>query len=255
MRTIAVLNHKGGVAKTTTVQNMSAGIALSGIKVLMIDLDPQANLTKGFGLFNIRSQNSIYPAFLGKSDLQFLEVRENLFLAPSHLDFAACESELASNDFRAHILTNLIEKIKDKFDYCFIDCPPSFGVMITNALVAADYVLIPIEAEFYSWTGLDSIFTAAKMVSKNLKNDKFFAKDKFVNIGAFITKVKNQRSITSHIREKAQESLGSLLYNSEIRENVAIVESQARGKDIFEHDSESNGAKDYRKLIAEFLKH
>lgn len=254
MKTIAIINYKGGVAKTTSVQNIGAGLALKGKKVLMVDLDGQANLTKGFGLLDVEAEESIYHAFIGKRDLPILEIKKNLFIVPSHIDFCNIEAELASNPFGATIFSKHLRKIKEQYDYCLLDCPPSLGIITVNALVSSDYILIPLEAEGFSWQGLDSIFKAIKVVQEGMEVKKFIIGDRFQNIGAFLAKVKNTRSITNGIRVKAKANLGDILYSCEIRENVAICESQILGKDIFDYDSKCNGAKDYKKLIAELEK-
>jgi chromosome partitioning protein len=175
-------------------------------------------------------------------------------LVPSHIDFCNIEAELAGKKFSEKIFVKLLQKHESNFDYCFLDCPPSLGIITVNALVASDYILIPVEAEFYSWQGLDSIFQAIRVVEEGMESKKFLHNDQFQNIGAFLAKVKNTRSITNGIRLKAKENLGGILYASEIRENVAICESQINGQDIFSYDSQCNGAKDYKKLIAELEK-
>ncbi len=131
MRITSIVNHKGGVAKTTSVQNISAGLAAKGKKVLMIDLDPQANLTKGFGIFKV--DKSIYNAFHGKCDLPIQEVKKNLYIVPSHIDFSGIEIEISNKMFREKILLELLSKLNGQFDYCFLDCPPSLGLITINA--------------------------------------------------------------------------------------------------------------------------
>jgi len=245
MKTIAIINHKGGVAKTTSVQNISAGLASKGNKVLMIDLDPQANLTKGFGIFKV--EKSIYHSFSKGTELPIQEVKKNLWIVPSSIDFAGIEIEISNKMFREKILQELLIKLNGQFDYCFLDCPPSLGLITINALVAANDVVIPLEAEFYAFQGLDSIFKVVQDVQKAINSGVTIK-------GVFLTKVKDRRSITTAIRDEVKKHLGSVLFDSEIRENVAIVESQANGVDIFAYDPNSNGAKDYKKLITELLK-
>jgi chromosome partitioning protein len=245
MKTIAIVNHKGGVAKTTSVQNISAGMAAKGKKILMIDLDPQANLTKGFGIFN--AEKTIYNSFRKGEALPIQQIKKNLFLVPSSQDFGAVEVELASEMGREKVLQRLLSGLNGQFDYCFLDCPPSVQLITINALTAANEVLIPLEAEFYAFQGLDSIFNVIKKV-KDVLNASITIK------GVFLTKVKDRRSITGAIRDEVKKHLGNMLFETEIRENVAIVDSQANGKDIFEYDKNCNGAKDYNKLITEILK-
>ena len=245
MKITSVINHKGGVAKTTSVQNISAGLATKGKKVLMIDLDPQANLTKGFGIF--KADQSIYHAFHGKCDLPIQEVQKNLYIVPSHIDFSGIEIEISTKMFREKILLELLSKFNGQFDYCFLDCPPSLGLITINALVASNDVLIPLEAEFYAYQGLDSIFKVIEDVKKAINKDLAIK-------GVFLSKVKERRSITVAIRDEVKKRIGAVLFDAEIRENVSIVESQSNGQDIFTYSPDSNGAKDYKKLITEFLK-
>jgi chromosome partitioning protein len=252
MKTIGIINHKGGVAKTTSVQNISAGLAAKGKRVLMIDLDPQANLTKGFGIFKV--DQNIYHSFSKNIDLPILqvknnrgEVKENLFIVPSSINFSGIEIEISNKLAREKILSSLLSKLNSQFDYCFLDCPPSLGLITINALVAANEILIPLEAEFYAYQGLDSIFKVIQDV-KTAINPSISVK------GVFLTKIKERRSITKAIRDEVKKHLGDILFETEIRENVAFVESQSNGIDIFEYDSNCNGANDYKKLISEFLK-
>jgi chromosome partitioning protein len=245
MNTIALINHKGGVAKTTSVQNISAGLALKGNKILMVDLDPQANLTKGFGIFKV--DHSIYHSFSKDLALPIQEVKKNLFIVPSSIDFAGIEVEISNKLARERILKDRLSNLNGQYDYCFIDCPPSLGLITINALVACTDVMIPLEAEFYAFQGLDSIFKVIHDVKAAI-NTEIKVK------GVFLTKVKDRRSITAAIRDEVKKHLGEILFTTEIRENVAIVESQANGVDIFEYNSQCNGAKDYKKLIAELIK-
>lgn len=245
MKIFSIINHKGGVAKTTSVQNIAAGLAEKKSRVLMVDLDPQANLTKGFGIFKV--EKNIYHSFSKNIDLPILEVKKNLSIVPSSIDFAGIEIEISNKLARERILQNHLAKLNGQYDYCFLDCPPSLGLITINALVAAHEVIIPLEAEFYAFQGLDSIFKVIGDV-KSAINPNIAIK------GVFLTKVKERRSITFAIRDEIKKHLGELLMETEIRENVAIVESQANGVDIFQYDKNCNGAKDYKKLITELLK-
>lgn len=245
MKTIAIVNHKGGVGKTTSAINISAGIALLGKKVLVIDSDPQSNLTESLGIFN--PENDLYMSFSKNVPLPVVEIKKNLFLVPCSLDFAGIELEIASRIARERILAELLERVSKDFDYCIIDCPPSLGLITLNGLVAADEVYIPMEAEFLAYRGIDSIVGIINQVKKHL-NPKLAIK------GVFFTKYNEKRVLTKEIKEQIKGYFGDNLMQTPIRVNVALAESQSSGKDIFAYDNNSNGATDYMNLVKELVK-
>jgi chromosome partitioning protein len=245
MKKIVVVNNKGGIGKTTSVQNISACLALKGKRTLMLDLDPQTNLSESFGQFN--QQPNIYHSFSKGEPLNIISIKENLSLVPSSIDFAGIELEIANRIRRENILAKLLAPLEDQFDYCVMDCPPSLGNITLNALSAGDYVIIPMEAEYLAYRGLDTIKNLIADVKREINSN--------LNIcGLFFTKLKPTLSLTKAIKDEVSKTFGESLLESSIRVNIALAESQSNGQDIFAYDSTSNGAKDYKKLVEEILK-
>ncbi|MHC1705763.1 MAG: ParA family protein [Tenuifilaceae bacterium] len=245
MKIIAIVNHKGGVGKTTSTINISAGLARKGKKVLAIDADPQTNLTESLGILN--PEKSINDSFIKGEPLPIVQVKKNLWVVPSSLEFATVDLVIAGQMAREIILKELIEGVGNGYDYCIIDCPPSLGLVTLNALVAADEVYIPMEAEFLAFRGIDSIVGIIAKVKKHY-NPKLEIK------GVFFTQFNEKRVLTKEIKKLIGETFGNTMMKTQIRVNVALAESQSAGKDIFEYDPESNGANDYGKLVNEILK-
>ena len=245
MRKIVIVNHKGGVGKTTSAINISAGLAKQGNNVLVIDADPQANLTESFGIFD--PVKDMYLSFSKGDPLPIVKVKENLSVVPNSLNFAGIELEIAGRMPREIILKELMQGIGNSYDYCVIDCPPSLGLITLNALVAADEVYIPMEAEFLAYRGIDSIVGIINLVKKHF-NPGLTIK------GVFFTKYNEQRVLTKEIRNQIKGYFGDNLMKTSIRVNVALAESQSSGKDIFEYDPASNGATDYMSLVKEIIK-
>jgi chromosome partitioning protein len=245
MKTICLLNHKGGVGKTTSVACIGAGLALRGKRVLLIDLDPQTNLTESMGVKD--HPLSIYDAMSAGKPLPIVVVKENLSVVPSALNLAGLELEIAARMARETILRRLVEPLRKQFDYVLIDCPPSLGLLTINGLVAADEVCIPLEAEFLAYRGIDTIVGIIETVRTHFNPNLFIS-------SVFLTKYNRQRILTRSIREEVAQYFGKVLLDSTIRVNVALAEAPANGKDIFEYAPDSNGAEDYLALVDEILK-
>ncbi|MBK7628733.1 MAG: ParA family protein [Bacteroidales bacterium] len=245
MKKIVIANHKGGVGKTTSSINISAGLAKKGKNVLIIDADPQSNLTESFGIFD--PVKDLYVSFSKGEPLPIINVKKNLSIVPNSLNFSGIELEIAGRMPREIILKELMTGLDKTYDYCIIDCPPSLGLITLNALVAADEVYIPMEAEFLAYRGIDSIVGIINLVKKHF-NPGLKIK------GVFFTKYNEQRVLTKEIKNQIKGYFGDNLMKAAIRVNVALAEAQSSGKDIFEYDSNSNGAKDYMSLVNEIIK-
>lgn len=245
MRKIVVVNNKGGIGKTTSVQNIGAYLALKGFKTLLIDLDPQTNLTECFACFN--EELSIYDSFSKNTPLNVVKVKENLFLVPSSLELQGIEREISDKMRREEILNKLIKPIINDYDYCVMDCPPALGLVTINALAAADDVIIPMEAEYLAYRGIETIRDMIKEVKEEINPG--------LNIlGVFFTQYKPSLMLSKEIKKEVSKTFGAALFESTIRVNISLAECQSNGKDIFAYAPESNGASDYQALVEEILK-
>ncbi|MDO6818878.1 ParA family protein [Zobellia sp. 1_MG-2023] len=250
MKIISIANFKGGVGKTTTAINLAADLKNRGKKVLLIDVDPQANLTQSVGLTD-EIENSIYTvlrkeAFGEKTALtDALIEASSLDIIPSALDLANAELELASVYGREQILSQLIEPL-EAYDFVFIDCPPSMGMLTINTLVASDFVLIPLQAEFLPLKGARNFlkhFQTVKKMNENLEV-----------LGFVLTKYDQRKRINQQIKTELEKEFSKhKVFSTHIRINIALANAQEHGMDIFSYDSNANGALDYTALTTEFL--
>nr|WP_181718649.1 ParA family protein [Pedobacter sp.]QJS06229.1 partitioning protein ParA [Pedobacter sp.] len=244
MKTIAILNHKGGTGKTTSTLNIGAGLARLKKKILLVDIDPQSNLTEGLGLRDVKT--SIYNSIKDGTPLPILRISEYLDIVPSSLDLLGAEIELVSRFGRETILKKLLKEVSKDYDYVIIDCAPALGMLTVNALVSADTVLIPLEAEYFAYRGIDRLVSIIGEVRSHYN-------EKLTIGGVFITKKNPSRVITDQITESIKKYFNEKLFNTSIRINVALVEAQLKGISVFEYEPMSNGAKDYSKLVDEIL--
>lgn len=242
--TIAISNHKGGVGKTTSTVNIGAGLAMAGKKVLLIDMDPQANMTQSYGI--TKSDVSIYEVLTGEAEPVPVTIFENLDALPSTLDLSGAEMELSNEAGREYILREAIAEISKKYDYILIDCPPSLGLLTINALTAADEVYIPLQAHYLAIKGLTKIVEVIGKVQKRL--------NKNVQItGVFVTQFDKRKVLHRDVVETIYTYFQEKLFNTRIRDNIALAEAPSQGLDIFRYDPECKGAEDYRALCEEIL--
>ena len=245
---IAILNHKGGVGKTTTTINLAAALQQKKKRVLAIDMDGQANLTESFGL-SIEEEKTVYGAMKGEYLLPLVKAENGISIVPACLDLSAAESELINEPGRELILKGLIARLLDtqKFDYILIDCPPSLGLLTLNALTAADYLIIPVQAQFLAMRGMAKITNVIEIVRERL-NPK-------LNIGGIvITQFDKRKTLNKNVSEIINDSFCDKVFKTVIRDNVALAEAPIKGKNIFEYNKNSNGAKDYMSMAQEVLK-
>ena len=244
-RIISLLNHKGGVGKTTSAINIGAGLVELGKKILLIDLDPQANLTLSLGVG--RQPSTIYEAIRGESELVPFTVKENMDVITSTLDLSGAEMELIHEAGREFILRELFEPIRENYDFIIIDCPPSLGLLTLNALTSSDYVYIPLQAEFLALQGLAKIKQVIQKVKLRLNKKLQIA-------GVFATMYDARKVLNRDVVETIEKYFGDLVFDTKIRDNVALAEAPAQRKDIFEYSRGSAGAEDYLALCKEILK-
>lgn len=245
---IAVLNHKGGVGKTTTTINLAAALQQKKKRVLAIDMDGQANLTESFGL-SIEEEQTVYGAMKGKYPLPLVVTAGGVTVVPSCLDLSAAEAELINEPGRELILNGLIGKLLEnrKFDYILIDCPPSLGLLTLNALTAADYLIIPVQAQFLAMRGMAKIMNVIATVQERLN-------PKLAIGGIVITQFDKRKTLNKSVAELVKDSFCEKVFKTVIRDNVSLAEAPIKGKNIFEYSRNSNGAKDYMALAQEVLK-
>ena len=245
---IAVLNHKGGVGKTTTTVNLAAALRQKKKRVLAIDMDGQANLTESCGL-SIEEERTVYGAMKGEYPLPLVETAGGLTVAPSCLDLSAAESELINEPGRELILKGLIARLPDgrKFDYILIDCPPSLGLLTLNALTVAHYLIIPVQAQFLAMRGMAKITNVVATVRERL--------NPALEIGGIgITQFDRRKTLNKSVAELVKDAFCDKVFRTVIRDNVSLAEAPIKGKNIFEYNRNSNGAKDYMALAQEVLK-
>lgn len=241
---ISLLNHKGGVGKTTSAINIGAGLVKLGKKVLLLDLDPQANLTLSLGV--PRQRVTIYESMRGESELVPYQVKDGLDVIPSTLDLSGAEMELINEAGREFILRELFEPLIEEYDFIIIDCPPSLGLLTLNALTSSTFVIIPLQTEFLALQGLTKI----KQVIDKVK----FRLNKKLKIGGVVATMYDSRKILNRdVVATIKKYFGKKVFNTLIRDNVALAEAPASRQDIFEYNGRSNGAKDYLALCRELL--
>ena len=242
--TIAIGNQKGGVGKTTSTACIGAALALQGRRVLLIDLDAQQNLT--FTLTqNEDPETSIYDTLVKDQPLPIVSVRENLDLVPASLDLARAEIDMATMMAREGILKSYLDEQKEKYDYILMDCSPSLGIVTTNALVAADKLSIPLTAAALPLKGLTMLDDIVREVKRRVNPTLELG-------GVFFTRF-NNRKLNKEVISMVEKRYGEKVFQTKIRENIAIAEMPLSGQTIFEYDPKSNGAADYRTLTDEII--
>ena len=258
-RTIAIINQKGGVGKTTTAVNLSAALAATGQRVWLIDLDPQAHASLHLGLSVVDGEASIYQVLTEQLPISQVRLRacENLWVTPSHLDLAAAEMELAGEVGREMILRDRMASDAAQFDYVVLDCAPSLGILTTNALTCSSEVFLPLQPHFLALHGLSKLLGTMDIVAKRLnrglklsgvlycmaETSTRLANEVMGDVEAFFERERMQRTIWA----------GANIFDTRIRKNVRLAEAPSFGQSILEYAPASHGAEDYRALAAEVM--
>ncbi len=250
MKKVCIFNQKGGVGKTTTNINLCAYLAMEGYKVLTIDIDPQGNTTSGLGLDKRNLEMSMYDVITSDASLKEIilksELVQNLYIAPSTMELAGAEVEIIGKENREVILANKIQEVEDDYDFIFIDCPPSLGVLTINALTSVESVLIPIQCEFYALEGVGQLINTIKLVKKSLNKDLEIE-------GVVMTMYDYRTNLSNEVFEEVKNFFNEKVFETTISRNIRLAEAPSFGLPIMLYDEKCKGAESYKALTKEFL--
>ncbi len=249
-RVIAVINQKGGVGKSTTVVNLSAALGENDRKVLVIDFDPQANTTSGFGVEVGEDDPSVYEILAGEATIEDAVRKtsaEKVFLVPASIDLAGAEIELVNADNREMMLKNALSDYKEQFDYVIIDCPPSLGLITLNALAASNSVLVPIQCEYYALEGVTKLLDTLAMVQARLNPD--------ISIfGVLLTMYDKRTTLSNQVAEEVRKYFGVRVFKTVIPRTVKIAEAPSYGMPVTQYARYNNGSRAYLQLAKEVIR-
>lgn len=248
-KTISISNQKGGVGKTTTAVNVASCIAVAEHPVLLVDIDPQANTTSGLGIDPKSVRNSIYEVLINDLDVNKAVVKtqlDYLDLLPSHVRLVGAELEMVGVISREKILERALSQLERQYDFIFIDCPPSLGLLTLNALTAADSVLIPIQCEYYALEGLSQLLNTVRLVQKHLNT-------RLEIEGVLLTMFDGRLNLSRQVAEDVRKYFGDKVFKSVILRNVRLSEAPSHGKPIILYDAVCSGAENYMSLATEIL--
>lgn len=249
-KAIAIFNQKGGVGKTTTNINLAASLAMMGKKILVLDIDPQGNTTSGLGIAKNDLEYTSYELLIEDNidvrDTIIPTSTEGLFIIPASVQLAGAEVELVKMDRREKRLKKALDIVKSEYDYIFIDCPPSLGLLTINSLTAVDSVLIPIQCEFYALEGVSQLMHTIEIVKKNLNPDLQIQ-------GVVLSMFDGRTNLSIQVVEEVKKYFKDKVYTTVIPRNVRLAEAPSYGMPIFQYDPRSKGAEAYREFAEEFL--
>lgn len=247
---VAVINQKGGVGKTTTAVNLSAGIGICGKKVLLIDADPQGNSTSGMGIDKRNATVSSYDLLItgaGAKAATVVTEFQNVSVIPANIDLAGAEIELINITHRENQLKTALSLIKDEYDYIFIDCPPSLGLITVNALTAADSFLVPIQCEYYAMEGLSQLMNTVRQIKISYNPELYLE-------GVVLTMFDPRLNLTNQVVGELKKYFAAELYKTAIPRAVRLSEAPSYGKPIQYYDKRNRGTESYNALAKEFIK-
>lgn len=246
---VAVFNQKGGVGKTTTNVNLTASMGKMGKKVLVLDLDPQGNTTSGYGVDKNEIENTIYEVIIDEFDIRDTIIQtefENIDLISSTSDLAGCEIEISEMENREFILKKALDQVKDEYDYIFIDCPPSLGMLTINSLCASNSVLIPIQCEYYALEGVSQLMNTINLVRSRL-NPKIEIQ------GVVLSMFDGRARLSIEVVDEVKKYFKGSVYKTIIPRNVRLAEAPGHGKPVIYYDAKCKGSLAYMELAEEFI--
>ncbi len=250
-KVIAIFNQKGGVGKTTTNVNLSSYIAAKGKKVLVVDIDPQGNTTSGLGVDKKALEHSIYEVLIEQIKAEQVVIRtavENLYIIPSSVNLAGAEIELTNIEGREKMLKRALSEVKDDYDYIFVDCPPSLGLLTINALGAADSVLIPIQCEYYALEGVSQLMNTIWLVQRGLNPELKVE-------GVVLSMFDGRTNLSIQVVDEVKQYFKGKVYTTIIPRNIRLAEAPSYGVPIMVYDPKSKGAEAYAELAEEFIEY
>lgn len=248
-RVIGIINAKGGTGKTTTAINLGVYLAGLGKGVLLVDLDPQANATEGLAVYLDKGQYNVYHALVSDVEAGALIRKTSIFgfdILPASEDLAGANVELIDSKNREVRLKKVLDRVKNNYDFVLIDCQPSLGILTVNVLTASDYVLIPVQAEYFALAGLDQLLTAIGLIKKYLNPNLEI-------LGAVLTMFDKRNQLDRDIQNQVHKNFPGYVFNAAIPRQVSFAEAPQFGKSILQHDPDSRGARAYRELAQEIL--
>ncbi len=249
-RVLAVVNQKGGVGKTTTAINLSAGLAMEGLRCLLIDCDPQANSTGGYGFSRDDERDSTYDVLLGDATIAGAALQteiETLKLVPSSKDLIGANVELIQVERRAYRLKDAVETVRADYDYIVLDCPPALDLLTLNSLVAADRLLVPMQAEYFALEGISELMNTLERVREAFNPGLEIE-------GVLLTMYDDRTNLAQQVTENLKEFFKEKLFQTTIPRNVRLAEAPSYGKPVLLYDPKSRGAESYMQLTNELLK-